>query len=148
VLIGILSYVRLLLFQQPDNTHGISRPPSISVATNGWAIADRFPGGRPLRRRREMVLVYGHQRLRGTAALQVADHRCYDRMAIVGRSSGGRPLRRHRERVQAIARDPIDSESETVRRRARTSRIHGHPGEAPWLSGREAVSISGNRPEY
>jgi len=25
----------------------------------GWPIAGRFPGGRPLRRRREMVLIYG-----------------------------------------------------------------------------------------
>jgi hypothetical protein len=32
------------------------------------AIAGRSPGGRPLRRRREMRSVYGWQRLRGTAA--------------------------------------------------------------------------------
>ena len=65
------------------------------------AIAGRSPGagGRPLRRRREMVLVYSRQRLRGTAALQVTDHRCRDRMAIAGRSLGGRPLRRRREMV-------------------------------------------------
>jgi len=33
-------------------------------------MAGRFPGGRPLRRRREMVLVYGRQRLRGTGAFR------------------------------------------------------------------------------
>jgi len=50
------------------------------------AIAGRFPGGRPLRRRRDMVLIYGRQRLRGTVALQVSiDHCCRDRMAIAGR---------------------------------------------------------------
>src|SRR5258707_14711012 len=43
------------------------------------AIAGRFPEGRPLGRRRGMMLVYGRQRLRGTATLQVADHRCHDR---------------------------------------------------------------------
>ena len=95
-----------------------SRSLPIIVARNGWAIAGRFPGGRPLRRRREMVLIYGHQRLRGTAALQVADHRCYDRIAIAGRSPGGRPLRRRRETVliyghqrlrgtAALSRSPI-----------------------------------------
>ena len=57
-------------------------------------------GGRPLRRRREMVLVYGRPRLRGTAALQASiDHRCDERMAIIGRFPGGRPLRRRREMV-------------------------------------------------
>jgi hypothetical protein len=35
----------------------------ISKATD--AIAVRFPGGRPLRRRREIVLIYARQRLRG-----------------------------------------------------------------------------------
>jgi len=40
------------------------------------AIAGRSAGGRPLRRRREMMLIYGRPRLRGTAALQVShiDH--------------------------------------------------------------------------
>jgi hypothetical protein len=60
-----------------------SKPPPIIVATNGWAIAGRSPGagGRPLRRRREMVLIYGGPRLRGTAALQAAtDHRCHERL--------------------------------------------------------------------
>jgi hypothetical protein len=33
------------------------------------AIAGRFPGGRPLRRRRENGVVIGEPRLRGTAAL-------------------------------------------------------------------------------
>jgi hypothetical protein len=59
----------------------ISRPPPIIVATTGWAIAGRSPGGRPLRRRRETVVIYGRPRLRGTAALQAAtDHRCHDRV--------------------------------------------------------------------
>src|SRR4029077_17427289 len=58
-----------------------SRPSPVIVATNGGAIAGRFPGGRSLRRRRETVLIYGRQRLRGTAALQAAtDHRCHERM--------------------------------------------------------------------
>src|SRR4029077_13912382 len=58
-----------------------SRSPPIIVATTGWAIAGRFPGGRPLRRRREMVLDCGRLRLRGNAALQVAtDHRCQEPM--------------------------------------------------------------------
>ena len=35
---------------------------------NRWAIAGRFPGGRPLRRRREIVLIYGRRRLRATAS--------------------------------------------------------------------------------
>lgn len=44
-------------------------------------IAGRSPGGRPLRRRREMMLICDRQRLRGTAALHVAiAHRCHDRM--------------------------------------------------------------------
>jgi hypothetical protein len=35
----------LLLFQQPDNTHGISRPQSIIVATNEWSLlADALEG--------------------------------------------------------------------------------------------------------
>jgi len=45
------------------------------------------------------MLAYGHQRLRGTAALQITDYRCHDRMAIAGRGPGGRPLRRRREMV-------------------------------------------------
>jgi hypothetical protein len=49
-----------------------------------------IPGGRPLRRRREMVGIYGRQRLRGTVALQTSiDYRCRDRMAIAGRSLEG-----------------------------------------------------------
>jgi len=36
---------------------------------NGWANAGPSPGGRPLRRRRAMVSIYGRPRLRGTAAL-------------------------------------------------------------------------------
>jgi hypothetical protein len=35
-------------------------------------IAGRFPGGRPLRRRRGMIPIYGRRRLRGTVALQAA----------------------------------------------------------------------------
>ncbi len=63
------------------------------------AIAGRSPGGRPLRRRRERVLIYGRQRLRGTVALQASiEHRCRDRMAIAGRS----PLRR-RPRNNAVS---------------------------------------------
>src|SRR6266446_4786373 len=47
----------------------------------GMAIIGRFPGGRPLHRRREMVLIYGRPRLRGTAALQAStDHRGHERM--------------------------------------------------------------------
>src|SRR6516162_6423072 len=43
------------------------------------------------------MVVYGRQRLRGTAALQVScDHRCHQLVAIAGRSAGGRPLRRRR----------------------------------------------------
>ena len=63
------------------------------------AIAGRAPGGRPLRRRREMVGIYRRQRLRGIVALQASfDYRCRDRMAIAGRApgAGGRPLRRRR----------------------------------------------------
>src|SRR4029077_7513454 len=46
-----------------------SKLPPIIVATIGWPLlAD--PLGRPLRRRREAVLVYGRPRLRGTAALR------------------------------------------------------------------------------
>src|SRR5258708_10688465 len=49
-------------------------------------LGGRLSGGRPLPRRREMVSVYGRQRLRGTAALQIAtDHRCHQRMVIAGR---------------------------------------------------------------
>ena len=51
-----------------------------------------------LRRRREMMPIYGWPRLRGTAALQASiEHRCDERMAIIGRFPGGRPLRRRRE---------------------------------------------------
>jgi hypothetical protein len=40
------------------------------------AIAGRFPGGRPLRRRRQMGLALANRRLRGTAALHAStDHR-------------------------------------------------------------------------
>jgi hypothetical protein len=53
------------------------------------------------------MLVSGHQRLRGTAALQVTDHRCRDRMAIAGRSPGGRPLRRRRETVLIYGRQRL-----------------------------------------
>jgi hypothetical protein len=42
-----------------------SPSPSMIVGANGWPIANRSPGGRPLRRRRGMMLVYGRQRLRG-----------------------------------------------------------------------------------
>src|SRR6266481_1562423 len=61
-----------------------SRSQSIIVATNEWSLlADSWAS---LRRRREMVSVYGRQRLRGTAALQIAtDHRCHQRMVIAGR---------------------------------------------------------------
>jgi hypothetical protein len=93
-------------------------PPPIVVATTGWPLlADSL--GRPLRRCREIVLIYGRPRLRGTAAprrqnsepqtstpnpepqtLQAAtNHCCHDRAAIAGRSPGGRPLRRRREAV-------------------------------------------------
>src|SRR4029077_16468599 len=69
------------------------------------AIAGRFPGGRPLRRRREMVLIYGRQRLPGTVALQGSIDYCWrDRMAIAGRFPGGRPLRRRREMVLIYGR--------------------------------------------
>jgi hypothetical protein len=66
------------------------------------AIADRFPGGRPLRRRRQMGLALANRRLRGTTALHAStDHRCHDRTAIAGRFPGGRPLRRRRQMVLA-----------------------------------------------
>jgi len=44
-----------------------SPSPSMIVGANGWPIANRSPGagGRPLRRRRGMMLVYGRERLRG-----------------------------------------------------------------------------------
>ncbi|HWY91290.1 MAG TPA: hypothetical protein VNY04_00195, partial [Chthoniobacterales bacterium] len=42
-----------------------SKQPPIIGATNGWAIAGRFPGGRPLRRRREMVLMSAHRGCEG-----------------------------------------------------------------------------------
>ena len=62
------------------------------------------PQGRPLRRRRDMVLIHGRQRLRETVALQVSiDHCCRDRMAIAGRFPGGRPLRRRRDMVLITA---------------------------------------------
>jgi hypothetical protein len=48
------------------------------------------PGGRPLRRRREMVSIYGRPRLRGTAA--PTDLRRHERKAIAGQFPGGRPL--------------------------------------------------------
>ena len=66
---------------------------SRSLSTNVNASASRYP----LHRHREMMVVYGRQRLRGTAALQVScDHRCHQLVAIAGRSAGGRPLRRRR----------------------------------------------------
>jgi hypothetical protein len=50
-------------------------------ASTRWAIADPFPGGRPLRRRRENGVDFGAPRLRETVARTVAlqiltDHRC------------------------------------------------------------------------
>jgi hypothetical protein len=51
---------------------------------------DAFAGqGRPLRRRRETVPIYGRQRLRGTAALQETGGR--PETAIPGRAKAGRP---------------------------------------------------------
>jgi len=84
------------------------------------AIVGRFPGGRPLRRRREMVLIFGRLRLRGTAALQVAtDHRCQEPMVIAGQPPGGRPLRRRREMVlvcgRRAARDRSPPETDSAR---------------------------------
>jgi len=72
------------------------------------AVTGGVPGGRPLRRRRERVLIYGRQRLRGTAALQASrDHRCRHRMAIAGRFPGGRPLRRRREMLPIYGRQRL-----------------------------------------
>jgi len=82
---------------------------SLKCAT-GYRIEERRrpARGRPLPRRREMVSVYGRQRLRGTAALQAAtDHRCHQRMVIAGRSPGGRPLRRRREMVSVYGRQRL-----------------------------------------
>jgi len=56
----------LLLFQQPDNTHGISRPQSIIVAMNAWLpLADslELEGDRSVGAVK-MVLIYGRKRLR------------------------------------------------------------------------------------
>jgi hypothetical protein len=46
--------------------------PSRKCCRDRMAIAGIFPGGRPLRRRRDMVLIYGRQGLRGTVALQAS----------------------------------------------------------------------------
>src|SRR6266403_805840 len=68
------------------------------------AIVGRCPGGRPLRRRRETVLISAHRGCEGPRALQASfDHRCHEPMAIVGPFPGGRPLRRRREAVLLAA---------------------------------------------
>jgi hypothetical protein len=55
-----------------------------------------FAGGRPLRRRREMMLMPGSGRLRGTAALQACTET--DGLLLADPlEPGGRPLRRRRE---------------------------------------------------
>ena len=69
------------------------------MATNGLAIAGRFPGGRPLRRRREMVLLPASGGCEGPQLQASIDHRCDEPMAIAGRIPGGRPLCRRREMV-------------------------------------------------
>src|SRR5260370_8036558 len=56
---------------EPQTTNSGLRTPNHQAATENrcrdrMAIAGRSPGGRPLRRRRERVLIYGRQRLRGT----------------------------------------------------------------------------------
>src|SRR4029077_3576204 len=81
-----------------------SRPAPMIVATNGWplladqactdhrcderlALAGRAPGGRPLRRRREMVLTSANHGCEGPQALQACtDDRCDERLAVAGRS--------------------------------------------------------------
>jgi hypothetical protein len=79
---------------------GSRMPPPMIVATNEWrSLPDSLEGVRSVGAVKP-VLIYGRQRLRGTAALQASiDHRCHKRMALIGRFPGGRPLRRRRERV-------------------------------------------------
>jgi hypothetical protein len=67
---------------------------------DGWAIAGRFPGGRPLRRRRVMVWMSptggceGPQPSKPPPIIVAVDG-----WAIAGRFPGGRPLRRRRVMV-------------------------------------------------
>jgi len=66
--------------------------PSEPRAVAGTPLLADFPGtgGRPLRRRRETVLAPVHQRLRGTAALQVStDYRCHGRVPLLADSLEG-----------------------------------------------------------
>ncbi len=65
------------------------------------AIIGRFPGGRPLRRRREAVLLAATGDCEGPRALQASfDHRCHKRDVPLPIDSGGRPLRRRHETVR------------------------------------------------
>jgi len=76
-----------------------SRSPPIIVATNGWAMAGRSPGGRPLCRRRETGVQFtaangceGPQPSRPPPIIVATNG-----WAMAGRFPGGRPLRRRRE---------------------------------------------------
>jgi hypothetical protein len=104
-------------------------------------------GGRPLRRRREMVLISGAPRLRGTAALQASsDHRCDECLAIVGRFPGGRPLRRRRETVSTSAHRGCEGPqpsrlllTKVDESAARASVIH--PTRNSFISGRDGLCV-------
>ena len=66
-------------------------------------IIGRSPGGRPLRRRREMVLMSAHRGCEGPQPSRPPPNpRCHGRMGIIGRSPGGRPLRRRREMMSNL----------------------------------------------
>src|SRR4029077_1235443 len=68
------------------------------------AIVGRSPGGRPLGRRREAVLVYGRPRLRGTAALRAPPIIVATTRWPLLADPLGRPLRRRREAVLVYGR--------------------------------------------
>ena len=74
---------------------------AILVAATSWTIAGRSPGGRPVPRRREMMLIYGGQAAateRSPPGLPIVGPTDW---TIAGRSPGGRPLRRSRETLLA-----------------------------------------------
>jgi hypothetical protein len=114
-----------------------SRPPLIIVATTGWAIAGRFPGagGRPLRRRRGMMPIYGRQRLRGTASPPGPHRSSLPRPdgPLLSRFPGGRPLRRRRAMMPIYGRQRLRG---TASPQAPTDhRCHdrmGHCRPIPW----------------
>jgi hypothetical protein len=89
---------------------GSRMPQPMIVATNEWrSLADSLEGVRSVGAVKP-VLIYGRQRLRGTAALQASvEHRCHKRMALIGRfpGAGGRPLRRPREMMSIFGRQRL-----------------------------------------